>query len=85
MTGFCRDLEELGDVTVDTDHSMLCVVGQGISHLSGFAANVLGTLAEEDIRVRSISQGAIKVALGMVINNGDLNKAVNALHNRFFG
>ena len=85
MPGFCRDLEELGDVTVDTEHSMLGVVGQGISHMRGFAAQVLGTLAEEEIRVRAISQGAIKVALGMVINNSDLSKAVNALHNRFFG
>ena len=60
------------------------VVGQGIAGHHGVAARVLGTLAEAGVRVRVISQGAIKVNIGLVIQEVDLHKAVNALHAHFF-
>jgi aspartokinase len=46
---------------------------------------VLGTLAEAGVHVRVISQGAIKVNIGLVIQQADLKKAVTALHSHFFG
>ena len=78
-------LEELGTVTVEPDHALICVVGQGMAITPGIAAKVLQTLAEADVRVRVISQGAIKVNIGLVIRERDLKQAVRALHSRFFG
>ena len=48
------------------------------------AAQVLGTLAEAGVHVRVISQGAIKVNIGLVIQQVDLDEAVNRLHAHFF-
>jgi aspartate kinase len=45
---------------------------------------VLSTLAEIKVKVRVISQGAIKVNIGLVIDQADLQRAVSALHARFF-
>ena len=81
---FCDELSELGDVTVEPDHALICVVGQGIAHTRGIAAQVLSTLAEAEIHVRVISQGAIKVNIGLVIQQVDLHEAVNRLHSHFF-
>ena len=81
---FCDELGELGDVTVEPDHALICVVGQGITQTHGIAAQVLGTLAEAGLHVRVISQGAIKVNIGLVIQQVDLNEAVNRLHSHFF-
>ena len=81
---FCEELGELGVVTVEPDHALICVVGQGIAHTHGIAARVLGTLADAGVHVRVISQGAIKVNIGLVIQRVDLHEAVNALHSHFF-
>ena len=84
LPSFCEELGELGDVTVEPDHALICVVGQGIAHTHGIAAQVLGTLAEAGVHVRVISQGAIKVNIGLVIQQVDLHEAVNRLHSHFF-
>ena len=84
LPAFCEELGELGDVSVEPDHALICVVGQGIAHTHGIAARVLGTLAEAGVHVRVISQGAIKVNIGLVILQVDLHKAVTALHSHFF-
>ena len=84
LPAFCEDLGELGDVTVEPDHALICVVGQGIAHTHGIAAQVLGTLADAGVHVRVISQGAIKVNIGLVIQQVDLHEAVNTLHSHFF-
>jgi aspartate kinase len=84
LPAFCEELGELGDVTVEPGHALICVVGQGIARTHGIAAQVLGTLAENGVHVRVISQGAIKVNIGLVILQEDLQKAVRALHAHFF-
>ena len=84
LPAFCEELGELGDVSVEPDHALVCVIGQGIAHTRGVAARVLGTLAEAGVHVRVISQGAIKVNIGLVIQQDDLQKAVAALHSHFF-
>jgi aspartate kinase len=84
LPAFCEELSKLGDVSVEPDHALICVVGQGIAQTHGIAAQVLGTLADEGVHVRVISQGAIKVNIGLVIQQVDVRKAVNALHSHFF-
>ncbi|MDP6928800.1 MAG: aspartate kinase [Planctomycetota bacterium] len=85
LDAFAADLESIGEVSVEPDHAMLCVVGQGIAHEKGVAARVLTTIAESGVRVRVISQGAVKVNVATVIGEADLECAVKALHEAFFG
>lgn len=85
LKAFAESLSGLGEVTIEPEHALVCVVGQGIAEYRGFAAKVLGTLAEADVRVRVISQGAIKVNLALVVHERDLVTAVTELHKRFFG
>ena len=58
--------------------------GEVVSDISYDRSKVLQTLAEADVRVRVISQGAIKLNIGLVIREQDLKQAVRALHARFF-
>lgn len=85
LADYAAALERLGTVTVEGGHALICVVGQGIATTPGIAAQVLETLAEAGVRVRVISQGAIKVNIGLVIREQHLEQAVRALHHRFFG
>lgn len=84
LSEFAKALEALGRVTVEPEHAVICVVGQGMATTPGIAAQVLETLAEAGVRVRVISQGAIKVNIGLVIREQHLEQAVRALHARFF-
>ena len=85
LDGFVDELRAIGTVDVLDDQAMVCVVGRGISSARGVAADVLVTLADEGIRVRSISQGAIKVNIALIVARADVQRAVQCLHARFFG
>jgi aspartate kinase len=84
VEAFRTDLEKIGEVTLTRDHAMICVVGHGILLQTGVAASVFATLAEVGVRVRAISQGAVKVNIALVVAEADLSRAVVALHERFF-
>ncbi len=85
LDGFVAALSALGEVLVETHQTLIGVVGHGIAESRGVPAAVFSTLAEEDIRVRVISQGAIKVNVAVVVAEADGPRAVRALHARFFG
>jgi aspartate kinase len=78
------DLEKIGEVSLARDHAMISVVGHGILLQTGVASQVLAALADAEVRVRAISQGAVKVNVGLVVAEVDLPRAVVALHERFF-
>jgi aspartate kinase len=58
------------------------VVGEGIRYTPGIAASVFNAL--EGIRIRMISLGASRVNVGFVIDETDLQSAVQRLHATFF-
>jgi aspartate kinase len=79
-----RDLERIGEVSVEPGHALVCVVGRGIGADFGVAARVLTALAEARVPVRVISQGAIKVNIALVVAEEHLSLAIRALHDCFF-
>ena len=81
---FRTELEKIGEVSMESDFAMISVVGHGILLQTGVASQVLAALAEEGVRVRAISQGAVKVNIALVVAEKDLRRAVAALHERFF-
>lgn len=84
VEGLKADLEKIGEVNLVSDHAMVSVVGHGILLQTGVASEVLTALAEAKVRVRAISQGAVKVNIALVVAEADLPTAVAALHERFF-
>lgn len=77
------ELEQLGRVTVESGHAILCVVGEGLWTIPGIAARVFSTLS--DMNIVLISQGASSINLTFVVAETDLETAVNRLHAEFFG
>lgn len=84
LEGLRGDLEEIGEVTIEPDHALVCVVGRGIAMEFGVAAQVLQALAAARVPVRVISQGAIKVNIALVVAQAHLERAIQALHDCFF-
>jgi len=78
-----REAKELkaGGVTVDEDIAKVSLVGAGMRTHPGVAADMFDALAENDINIEMISTSTIKVSC--VIQAGDVNKAVRAIHAKF--
>ena len=85
LGAFEAELGSIGAVERESGLALVCVVGRGIARTHGVAAKVLTALAEAEVRVRVISQGAIKVNIALVIAEAELPRAVAALHSAFFG
>jgi aspartate kinase len=85
LSAFAAELRSCGEVRVEEGQAIVGVVGHGIADAIGVPGQVFATLAREGIRVRVISQGAIKVNIALVVADADVAAAVRALHATFFG
>ncbi len=80
-----EDLRRFADVTVEKDKSIVCVVGEGLRATPGIAGDIFQALKEAAVNVLMISQGASKINVALVVDDADCQKAVQALHRKFFG
>ncbi len=76
------ELKRLGDVEVESENAVVCVVGEGLRDSSGLAAQIFSTI--EDIPISLISHGASSVNITFVIKENKVNEAIKRLHSEFF-
>ncbi len=72
------------EMTVERGQALVCAVGDGIQSVPGVAADVFSAVRSAGVNVRMISQGASKNNVAFVVEDGDVERAVRALHERFF-
>jgi aspartate kinase len=84
FAGLVADLRELAQVTVEEEKAIVCLIGADVRGRVGIAAKIFGTLAQNGVNMRMISQGASEINVGFVINEGDVPEAVRHLHAAFF-
>jgi aspartate kinase len=90
-TGSERNVERLTaelssdfEMSVERGQAVVCAVGDGIQTTPGVAADVFAAVRGAGVNVRMISQGASKNNITFVVADGDVERAVRALHERFF-
>jgi len=76
---------ELQDRDIDriwcSDEAVIVtVVGSGMRHTPGVAGRVFSALGENGINVIAIAQGSSEVAISLVVDNRDRERAVRVLH-----
>jgi aspartokinase len=71
-------------MTVERGLTVICAVGDGIQSRPGVAAEVFSAVGAAGVNVRMISQGASRNNVAFVVDDADAEKAVRALHERFF-
>lgn len=77
-----KELHSFGSVEIDTNQSIVCVVGDFGAEKHGYAARVLDSI--KHIPVRMISYGGSAYNISMLINTDDKTEALRSLHNRIF-
>lgn len=75
-----EDLKKFGVVDVTYDLSIVSLVGIHMKQLIGIAGAMFKILADEQINIEMISQGANEINISCVIGKENVMKALNALH-----
>lgn len=80
-----EELQGWGEVTVERNKAICCVVGEGLkSAHHGVAARVFAALDRARLPVEMISHGGSDINLTLLIDEAHIRPAVEALHAEFF-
>jgi aspartate kinase len=77
-----EELHAFGTVEIDTDQSIVCVVGDFSAEKHGYAARVLDAI--KHIPLRMISYGGSDYNISLLLNTSEKTEALKSLHNRLF-
>jgi aspartate kinase len=76
------DLQQLGDVEIERDLALICVVGEQLKYTPGVASRIFNSI--KDVNVSMISHGASAINVSFIIADKDAERTVKALHKEFF-
>ncbi|TAH07024.1 MAG: aspartate kinase, partial [Sphingobacteriia bacterium] len=71
-------------VKVETDLSIVALVGEQMKSHPGISGKMFGALGRNGINVRAIAQGSSEKNISAVLSANDVKKAINVLHEIFF-
>jgi len=77
-----KELEQLCEVTVEHDLSLVAVIGNGLNCAKGIGQSIFQTI--NDINIRMICHGASANNLCFLVAEKDANHVVEKLHNELF-
>ncbi|MCI0390479.1 MAG: lysine-sensitive aspartokinase 3 [Acidobacteria bacterium] len=76
------DLQRLGEVSVERDAALICLVGENLKFTPGVASRIFSSI--EEINVSMISHGASAINVSFIVDGGSVERAVRTLHREFF-
>jgi aspartate kinase len=82
IPAIANDLQKLADVKYAGRKAIICLVGENVRETPGIAGQVFSSVA--DVNVRMISQGASEINISFVVDEDDVPRAVEKLHQKFF-
>ena len=77
-----RDLSGIGEVAIEREKAIVCVVGDNLKFTPGVAARLFRAI--ESTNVNMISQGGSEINLTFVIDEIEVDRVVCRLHDEFF-
>ncbi|MBC7495342.1 MAG: bifunctional aspartate kinase/homoserine dehydrogenase I, partial [Flavobacterium sp.] len=69
---------------IEKNLCIIALVGENMKNHQGLSGKMFSTLGKNNVNIRAIAQGASERNISAVINEKDVKKALNALHERFF-
>ena len=76
--------EKIDACWVEKDLCIVALVGENMKNHQGLSGKMFSTLGKNNVNIRAIAQGASERNISVVINEKDVKKALNTLHERFF-
>jgi len=76
--------KKLNPVKIENEVAIIALVGDNMYHHQGLSGKMFSTLGKNNVNIRAIAQGASEKNISVVIEEKDIKKALNILHERFF-
>lgn len=76
--------ELIDEIKVQSNLSIVAVVGDGMKHHPGTSGRMFNALGKNGVNVVAIAQGSSERNISTVIQQSDVSKALNTLHDAFF-
>ncbi len=73
------------DVHITEDISLIAVVGRAMINKKGISGKIFGTLGENDINIKTISQGTDEICIVVGVATKDFEKAIKCIYKTFIG
>ncbi|MFY0482202.1 bifunctional aspartate kinase/homoserine dehydrogenase I [Flavobacterium sp. PLA-1-15] len=70
--------------TAEKNLCIVALVGENMKNHQGLSGKMFSTLGKNNVNIRAIAQGASERNISVVVNERDVKKALNTLHERFF-
>lgn len=74
----------INKVVPETSLAIVALVGDNMKNHQGLSGKMFSTLGKNNVNIRVIAQGASERNISCVIEEKDVKKALNALHEEFF-
>lgn len=73
----------LAPIRVDSDISVVSIIGEGMSGTPGVSARLFGALGQLQVNVRAIAQAASELSISVAVDSAQVARAVRAVHTVF--
>ena len=77
-------LGKIEPIIIENGLSIIALVGDNMKNHQGISGKMFSTLGRNNINIRAIAQGASEKNITAVIDDKDVKKALNTLHEQFF-
>jgi len=77
-------LNTIKQIQLETDISVIAVVGKGLSEQAGIMYKILGAVASKNINIKTLVMGASKVSAYLIVNHADRDPAIQIIHKHIF-
>lgn len=75
---------QVNPLIIEKDLAIVALVGDNMKNHTGTSGKMFGALGRNGVNIRAIAQGSSERNISAVINNADVKKAINVLHEEFF-
>ncbi len=75
---------KIDNCIVEKNLCIVALVGESMKNHQGLSGKMFSTLGKNNVNIRAIAQGASERNISVVINEYDVKKALNTLHEKFF-
>lgn len=83
IKGLKADLEQYASIDIKNEKSIVTIICD-VTHSSSILKSAFSALDKEKINVQMISQGASKVNISMIVDDAEVNRVVQVLHDAYF-
>lgn len=76
--------DEMEEVAIEGNRAIVAIVGENMRHNPGTSGRMFNALGKNGVNVYAIAQGSSELNISAVVQDADVGKALNSLHEAFF-